>query len=813
MRILFPLSYLSSQLSMTGLLVVLGLTGNSQLAADVGIVQGAALALFFAFSGNARSLIFKSSRYTAGRTLFLVRAVLILPLCVGVYYLGSVVGGVSYDIALILIARKSIEWLTEIHLSEVERDQNTIFARWHLVLQSVLLLLVVVWTLSGWPGFLLVLAAWALIPLIISLPRLQTLFHGARSTGLPVVLLFPHLGSSSVMGIGVYVFRLVILLLVGKATAGDLFTAFAIGGILGSVFATGVGPSVVLHEHRTGKRYTPKWLRATLVTTTLMGMALVFAFQLVPDSSAFMGKDLLFWNAVGLSLIGGVVMVLAQKQRLRDLQNGTEEDVFAPDVLVSILIVISVPIIFIAFGRDGLSWLYLFNAGIALAFYWMTDPARAEWVLGKKYADKLRTIIALLLVSPVFLTLQEGLFRSDILNYESGGNIGRLPIPISVLGCYIGIILFGNYKRANLGLMVIFSTFALMVLSTVTTTTYGTDPDTRAKILLLFQFLLPMFGLVLGMTYEDLERGGHVLEKSIVLVTAVLVPMQLLASWMQGLLWLSPYLYLFSIYQHLQYVPVILIGCYLVATYTLWEQPQWRRLTMVLAPAVGVYAAATASIRAIALLVAGSIAFGVSCVLIRKAKGDWRQKWTWTGLVLIALAAYFEFMQVIPEIVPNVAHASTGWYLEKFDPDKLPNVQGRVETWLFYMRGIVDDTGAFLLGHRTPPDRLIMTSAHNSYLDFIYNFGSVAVLAIAGLIAYTVIQLVRHRRRIMTLPSMLGLSIVVIFLLLVDNMLTVAMRQPYSGVFTFFLWGLLLTRFKTLKSQKPTPDIGGRFAR
>lgn len=801
MKLIFPASYLSSQLSMTGLLVALGLTGNPQLAADVAIVQGAALALFYAFSGNARNLIFKPGRFATARSLLAARLALMLPLGVGVYYLGSVLGGVAWDLSLILILRKSVEWLSEIHLSEAERDQDAAFAWRHLILQSGLLIVAVLWAVTAMPGLMTVLTAWALIPLLMSFSYLLGALKGPRTTGIRAQMLLPHLGSSAVIGIGVYVFRLTLLLLVDKATAGSLFTAFAIGGVLGSVFAAGLGPSLVLHEQRTGQKHMPSWLRDGLILAVLAGLTLALMAHFAPGLRVLSGKEPLFWQAVGLSLMGGVVMVLAQRQRLRDLQNGTEDDVFAPDVLVNILIVAVIPFIFFAFGRNGLSWLYLFNAVVALVFYWMTDIKRAAGIVGRRHVNKLQAGIAVLLVSPIFVSLEEGLFRGvRSPNYDSGGNIGTLPIPLSVFGCYLGIALLGNFRRANLGLAVIFMSFVFMALSTVTTAFSG-HSEAQAKLILLMQYMLPMFGLVLGMMYEDRGQNIRIAEKAMLAVIAVLVPLQLLTGWVQGYVWLSSYAYFFTIYQHLQYVPVIVVGGYLVALYSLWNQPFWQRLIIVLAPAIGIYVAASASMLAAGFAVTGSFLFAIHRIAITHEVVRRGKEWMIVALIVIVWPIYYLCVRFLPDIMTGSFNKGTYLYIQKFTLDVLPNVQGRIETWLFYLSNIFGSPSTFLLGHSGPPDRKTWASAHNYYLDYTYNFGSIAALAIVGLVIFTVIRLYQSRRLIMVSPAMVGLTVVVLFLLIPDNLLKVGMRQPYPGIVTFFLWGLLLNRIESMRTM------------
>jgi hypothetical protein len=91
-------------------------------------------------------------------------------------------------------------------------------------------------------------------------------------------------------------------------------------------------------------------------------------------------------------------------------------------------------------------------------------------------------------------------------------------------------------------------------------------------------------------------------------------------------------------------------------------------------------------------------------------------------------------------------------------------------------------------------DRSIRTSAHNFYIDLTYNFGSLALVPLWVLIAYTLRELWLRRRDLSGLHT---LALVVLFLVIVDASFKVTLRQPYPGIFTFFLWGLLLARIRT----------------
>ena len=801
---IFPVSHLSNQMAMTGLLVGMGLLGNVQLAADIAIVQGAALALFFGFSGNARSVILKPGESTGIRSMLITRLVLMIPLSVGVFYLGSVFGGAAWGVTAVLILRKCVEWISELHLSIAERERKYRIARVNFLLQSILLAIVGGCILLNESWFLPALVVWALSPLLLSLPFVgRTLKNRNAVESMSWKLLLPHLGSTAVTGIGVYVFRISVLLMVGKADAGNLFTAFAIGGVLGSLFTFGFGPSLVLQEQRTGIPRMPRSLRHILLLVGGVGIAITAVFQLVPFPDGFFAsKNITFWQALGYSLVGSVVMVFAHRQRLRDLQHGTKDDVFAPDVLVNIIIVIFIPTVFYTFGIHGMTWLYLFNAVVALVFYWMTDCEWASILVGGKSRNVLRTMIAVLLTLPVFVNLESGLFRSPEFLFDSEGAFRKLPIPLSVGACYLGIALLGNYRRANRALAVVFVTFVLMVLSTVATT-YDAEQAERGKLLLLLQYVLPLFALVLGMMYENHGRKDRIFEKSFLVVVASLVPLQLLATWIKGIVCLSPDLYFFTIYQHLQYVPVIVVTGYILGLFALWDQVRWRALILAITPLMGIYVAASMSMIAIGFGVLGCLAF-VMCRFIRSKFSEFR----WMQglpllLFLIGFVAYNYGVSVAGPMRGGGMYSQkiSAFSSELVSESGLKNLDERLVIWKYCVEGLSNDPALLLFGRGRPMEREAVPSAHNYYLDLIYNFGLLAIIPILLLIGYTIWVMCQNWRAVIFSRSTAGFAFVVLILLLCENNVKVSMRMPYSGIVICFLWGGLLSRLDVMRAR------------
>lgn len=792
MSYVFPLASMANMFAMTVLLIALGLTGNSVLAAEVGIVQGATLALFYAFSANARSLILNQSANVAASSVMAVRLLMLVPLAVVSYWLSVSVAEVPFMLAILLITRRVIEWLSEVHLSEMERLDNRPFAIRYLVAQSLLLLIAFGWLMADFPFPYLGLLLWALFPLVLSFQFIYSCF--ANFSGLTKAFLLkmlPHLGSTTIIGVGVYVFRLLILLLVGKEVAGDLYTAFAIGGLTGSVFANALGASIALHEQRSGKRHFPKFVRLILYSSLLLGILIFAAATLQFHALSWLGKSYFFWQATGLSLVGGVVMVYAQRVRFRLLQQDEEHDVYGPDVMMNILLITAIPFMYYLFGLKAFAALYLFSALLALVFYKSYQLAERQSNTGLSVFTKNQLIIPVMLLFPLFFQLSSGVFRDSAINYNSGGMLGLLPIPISVLACYGGILIIAAYRHATISLSYIFFTCLLMVATTITVS-QGVNAEQQAKFILLMQFILPMFGLVLGqMVQANSQSANSSLEKAFLYVLLFIVPLQLLSTWLQGYKFLSPYLYFFSIYQNLQYVPVIFVSAFLVAFCSLWSASKHKKTLFILAPLMGIYVAASMSMLAILMLIVGLLGFAIY---------QWRHYFDKTAALVLLLAALSTGGYL--QLAKDAMKFKFNFFNSANQSEIAPNMQQRLYYWEYYAKSIVASPQALLLGHVKPPNRDKYPSAHNYYLDIVYNFGFLALLPMLVALIYTLKLLYRLRRDVYISTSLLSLSAVVLFLIIIDNSLKVGLRQPYSGIFMFFLWGTLISKLSEINSQK-----------
>ena len=110
-----------------------------------------------------------------------------------------------------------------------------------------------------------------------------------------------------------------------------------------------------------------------------------------------------------------------------------------------------------------------------------------------------------------------------------------------------------------------------------------------------------------------------------------------------------------------------------------------------------------------------------------------------------------------------------------------------------------------IFGNKERPDRTIYASAHNYYLDISYNFGIIALIPILVLIFLTLGLIIRHRQYIISSQSLLGVTFIALFMILFENFFKVGFRQPYPGIYSFFIWGLLIAALSNA-NDKPKTD-------
>jgi hypothetical protein len=780
-RVIFPAALMTANHSlMTALVVVLGLTGNPALAADVGLVQGAALAIFYAFSANARQLILGAASERTASGYWKARMVLALPLGAAVVLLSVAVSGVAFSLALALVARRISEWLAEVAISELERQGKSTRVPACMILDLVIWILIGVSFLGHAAFSLPLLWIWAVVPLMYCVLAARSLMPGRKIVERKLGIL-PHIGSTAVVGITVYVFRLLIVLLTGKDAGGDLIAAFAIGSLAGTVFGSVIGPSLLLHDSRNASSLVRRG-------AGYIAIALIIISCLTAALSGFSEGQYLpfrkspeFWVATTLSLLGGAIMVVAQSFRVRLLQRPDSEGCFGADVMANVLVVATVPILFYLLGREAIGGAYLATSIGALLVYGAAVIEERLSVGMRRFREALLPILYFLMLFPLFLQAQTGVFNDWAMVYDTGGMISRLPVPLSVAACFAGLVLLGRFEGARFAFGLVFFAFAAMLVAGTIATT-GDQQAQQGKLILTAQFILPMFALAFGQMVGGSSESLIRVARSFLLVVLLIAPLQLIVSWASDSPALRPDMGAFSIYQHLQYVPVILVSAYVFCVYSLSDGSDFERKAIIfLAPIMGLYAAASGSMLAAAALIMGLF------TKVPTAAGG-RQRHLAIILAIIAavtLIAYKELADPSRYLGAKVVNAGSGDVV-------VVNLAERIPIWRYYFEEATSTHKHALIGHLKQPERTHIPSAHNYYLDLLYNFGLLGLIPVFVAVLLTAAYCVRNVRLLLGNPPLAGLLFVVAFTVLLDNFFKVGLRQPYPGMFSFFMWGLLI---------------------
>ncbi len=818
MNYLFPIAFAWNTFAMTALMVILGISGQSHLAADVGIIQGAIAALFLSFSANSRSIILNPLSQISIESITWTRLILLLPLALVAYFLCSISSDASVYFVVALILRRCVEWISDIHLSKMELENHKTFARNFICLQIVGFLIAVVWLLYSLPVPFLGLYIWALSPFLLSARFVYGTLQSETSFQFLWRLMLPQFGSTMIIGVTLYVFRLIILLIAGKEIAGILFTSFALGGMIGSLFAQVLGPSVVLYEDVNRQSFFTFRINLLLGFTVISGMVLFICSQypeLYNVSLAYLKRSNLLWGSIGASLVGGVVMVYAQMIRFRILQLHDDNNLFGPDLLMNLLIIACVPYMYYILGINALMVLYLISAILAYVFYWCSERqdigASKEFVFASKSSFKM--VVAALILLPVFVQFNSGIFSDSAMVFDSRGILSNLPIPISAFACFIFIPLISRYRHAYLSLSFLFAMYVAMLIASFASSGMNHE-RMSAKLIFLLQFILPMVALVLGQLYGNLKDEEGTMYRAFLYVVMIIIPLQLLSTWLQGTYFLYPKVFLFSIYQHLQYVPLVLVCAFLMAIYAFWREKRFRLILLIYIPIVSIYATMSVSITTISLFYLGitllviyykqyfdkliiiSIAIALTLSFVYLYYGKNNNGYLSLGGYIVSAAFHKGDLQDLNKPI-NISTSNVPLI------DKLNNQKTyqRREYWSHHLQRITTGIKPFLFGNVQRPNRNEMPSAHNYYLDLIYNYGFISFIPLIFLIGYSAHQIFRQRHFILESPEYLVLSIIVMYLVFVDNFVKVGLRQPYSGIFTFFIWGILLSKMIQRKSD------------
>jgi hypothetical protein len=389
--------------------------------------------------------------------------------------------------------------------------------------------------------------------------------------------------------------------------------------------------------------------------------------------------------------------------------------------------------------------------------------------------------VGLGILFPLFFKLDGSIYRDVNQLLDSQGMLARLPFPVSILTCLVALVfLAGRLGRARPAIAMIVGTMAVSVASLWLGSDGVTSPG--RKVIMILQVVLPLAGLLLGQLVDDKNK---LIARAFLVVLSVVVPLQLLATILQDSRVLTHYLYGFSIYSHQQYVTLIFVCAFAYSLTSLWDEYRLWLCMMILIMFVYI----TRSFAFLTIFAFGSLLFAFAASKLWAYRMN--AKSILASLALIAAVILGGLAAIKITSGQGYSDLFAGKFAELAE-GKLPsNVEERFNDWKTFGNGIIESNKTILVGHPQPMPREIRTSPHNWYIDIVYNFGVVSLLPIVALMGYTVI-LCRTRRRVLPAETW-WLAAIVFYLVVIDSNFKVTLRQPYPGIFAYFMWGLLLS--------------------
>ncbi len=399
-------------------------------------------------------------------------------------------------------------------------------------------------------------------------------------------------------------------------------------------------------------------------------------------------------------------------------------------------------------------------------------------------------VLGLGILFPLFFQLSGGIYRNPELLTDSGGVLETLPFPISVLTCLIALI-FLPYKgaRAWPALAMVAGMTAVVLTSLWLVGDGVTSP--HRKLMMIMQVMLPLMGLLVGQRVDD---AGKDIARAFLAVISIVVPWQLLATNLHGTDILTHYLYAFSIYSHRQYVTLIFVCAFAYALTSLWDE---RKLWLcILILPMSAYVSRSFSF----LTITAYGALVITFVIWRLWICARNRKWIRMFLILFPTIVLVALSMLGKVNGQDISSLFLGKFEEILEGHIPSNVEERFRDWVNFGNGIVESKTTLVVGHPQPLPREVRTSPHNWYLDIVYNFGLIGLIPIVALMGYTA-SLCWNMRKSLGAETW-WLAAIVFFLVVIDSNFKVTLRQPYPGIFAFFMWGLLLSRLRPTAARQ-----------
>lgn len=389
-------------------------------------------------------------------------------------------------------------------------------------------------------------------------------------------------------------------------------------------------------------------------------------------------------------------------------------------------------------------------------------------------------IFVLLLITPIFFSLQDGLYVGQNFQNEK---ILELPIPISFfILILISIILFlANIKQSysffNEKIVQIYLiTFFIIIFINI----FYFDFEYK-KIFYLVQFFLPLLGLFVG--YFFFENFFFLI---IYRILFIYFSFHLLFSFLQGKFFLVPHLYIFEIYQNFQYVNATLVFLACISLMNIRKQIYKINFILYIC-LIFFYSFFCYSFSSI-------IIFAASLFLLLKS--DFKKNYIKYFFLFLLFLFFFTILNRAvsdKELIGknNINYVNNYQKFIKVVNLELPDsFTLRVHIFDTYIKDILEKNLLFLGSRSFELDKKY-NGAHNLFIDSIYKFGILLAIPFFYLFIFIFFSIIKE-----TDPQKKNILIIYFIFLLIENFFKVSLKQPYSGIISYYIFAILFFQKK-----------------
>ena len=351
------------------IMLIIGLKGNTALAAEISIIHSLIFLIFFPLCGNARNYILNSNDKILKLGITNFRIILYIPLLIIAFIINEITLKIDIEKFSFFIVVGSFFWFFEIFVTHFEQKGKNIYCLSFLSIISVILISFFFQKITSYNDiiqnliYLLVLYVPIKIFVFfsyeknITFKKLKLIF---------VTKIYHQIGSSFIVGVTSFLIKILIVTIYQKEDAGNIFLGFTIGGAIVTFFSYGVGPTI-LKQLKNERLISSYILKIIMLLTCIL--LLIFSVNEYYDLIRINNLNFLFYYSLYFSLIGSIFMIFGQYYKLFITQNNTKFNIIKFELIIGFSSISFVLLSFVSQNEFLITLTYILSSIITYFLY------------------------------------------------------------------------------------------------------------------------------------------------------------------------------------------------------------------------------------------------------------------------------------------------------------------------------------------------------------------------------------------------------------------------------------------------------------